>query len=863
MSPAKYVGTDADRFRKWGEAMLRQIFRGGRGLRHRLDSSVIGALSVMAASLFATGAIAQTASDNPPAASASDSGSAGKEPARSAPSEPVQSPPGSFGGGEQHVPDARSGGALAPVDIRPAQPQPRATVQSKAIAIPMRKPAIVQHAQPSPAAKSTATAQRARPAPATQSSANSEAIGSGSDQSGNIVGPLGGQYPQPKSLHQVTQSVTVVDRKEIELTAPASTLDILSAVPGVSIARSGGIGGQIYLRGFSSNSMRSPLFIDGDRLHGRNTLQYQYFQPEEIERVEVIRGPASVLYGSDALTGVVNLIMRHPTISFGPATYSGGVTAGYGSAANSTTTYSWAQATGGGFAVMGGYGTRAGSNYDTPLGSAINSDYKTEGGNLNVAWAPAIGQRVEFTLRDYKESDGRAGGVGGAPGYPYLNVRQSPNDLRMGRLAYTGDFTGIAVKHVEASFYANYFDTHVLTVNTSTPGKVVNSDNHVMGPLVIGGKALTTFGWDGMFFGDLKSTFGMDGWNEARPGSTSTTTTETLTATGQLKSVVTTPLAQVVPDSGQSNIGVFMLHEWTPVAPFTLSAGGRYDWFNTWTLLSPLASPALLPAYQKASNVDVTAPTGSIGGVYRITPLVDLIGDVATSFRQPTNMELFNSTATTIPNPNLQPETGLTYEGGFRFHLNQATVKVTTFDSLYHNLILAVPIKYNGSSAYTQNQNVGDAEIQGIEIEERWQLTPAFNIFGNATMLRGTNTTTDMPLAYISPFHGRSGVQYAPPGAGYSFMTFVDWASAKTRIDPTQEYPTAAYAVWNMFATFELGTVISPALGDTRVTLGLENILNALYVDAATFANPAYPRSMYNPLVNPGRNFTAKLTHTF
>ena len=65
-----------------------------------------------------------------------------------------------------------------------------------------------------------------------------------------------------------------MDRKEIELTDPTSTLDILAGVPGVSIARSGGIGGQIYLRGFSSNNMRSPLYIDGDRLHGRNTLQY-------------------------------------------------------------------------------------------------------------------------------------------------------------------------------------------------------------------------------------------------------------------------------------------------------------------------------------------------------------------------------------------------------------------------------------------------------------------------------------------------------------------------------------------------------------------------------------------------------------
>ena len=93
----------------------------------------------------------------------------------------------------------------------------------------------------------------------------------------------------------------------------------------MSIARSGGIGGQIYLRGFSSNNMRSPLYIDGDRLHGRNTLQYQYFAPEEIERVEVIRGPASVLYGSDALTGLVNMIMRHPQIEMtGPVRPTGG-----------------------------------------------------------------------------------------------------------------------------------------------------------------------------------------------------------------------------------------------------------------------------------------------------------------------------------------------------------------------------------------------------------------------------------------------------------------------------------------------------------------------------------------------------------
>ena len=115
-----------------------------------------------------------------------------------------------------------------------------------------------------------------------------------------IIGPLGPAPAEAKSLKQITQTISVVDRQQIELTNPTGLLEILAQAPGVAIARAGGIGGQIYLRGFSSNTMRSPLYVDGDRLHGRNTLQLNYFAPEEIEQVEVIRGPASVLYGSDA-----------------------------------------------------------------------------------------------------------------------------------------------------------------------------------------------------------------------------------------------------------------------------------------------------------------------------------------------------------------------------------------------------------------------------------------------------------------------------------------------------------------------------------------------------------------------------------
>lgn len=95
--------------------------------------------------------------------------------------------------------------------------------------------------------------------------------------------PRGGQLPQVESLkQQVTQSATVIERAQIEQTSPTGLLDILATVPGISIARAGGIGGQIYLRGFSSNNFRSPLYVDGDRFRGRNTLQLIISRPAKL-----------------------------------------------------------------------------------------------------------------------------------------------------------------------------------------------------------------------------------------------------------------------------------------------------------------------------------------------------------------------------------------------------------------------------------------------------------------------------------------------------------------------------------------------------------------------------------------------------
>ena len=86
--------------------------------------------------------------------------------------------------------------------------------------------------------------------------------------------------------------------------------------------------------------------------------------------------------------------------------------------------------------------------------------------------------------------------------------------------------------------------------------------------------------------------------------------------------------------------------------------------------------------------------------------------------------------------------------------------------------------------------------------------------------------------------------------------------AAKSRIDAAQEFQTAGYAVPKIYGTLQLGK-IAPQLGDTKLIVGVENIFNTAYVDASTFVNVAYPQSLTNPLLEVGRNFTAKLQHTF
>ncbi|MEL7781601.1 TonB-dependent receptor [Citromicrobium bathyomarinum] len=124
-----------------------------------------------------------------------------------------------------------------------------------------------------------------------------------------------------RAISQVGESVTVVEEKEIVNRQPSDVLDVLRTVPGVTFNRNGGIGTNagVSIRGAESD--QTVVLIDGVKLNDPASPGGGFnFGPlllGNIARVEVVRGSQSVLYGSQAIGGVVNLITREPTEELG------------------------------------------------------------------------------------------------------------------------------------------------------------------------------------------------------------------------------------------------------------------------------------------------------------------------------------------------------------------------------------------------------------------------------------------------------------------------------------------------------------------------------------------------------------------
>ncbi len=146
---------------------------------------------------------------------------------------------------------------------------------------------------------------------------------------------------------KVGTSVTVVSRDEIEARHATSMIELLRSLPGLAAVQNGGPGraASAFLRG--ANSSHTLVLVDGTRVNSLTSGAYDFADlvPEQVERIEIVRGPQSSLYGSEAIGGVINVVTRRGRAG-APATLS--VEAGpyashrlQGSAAGANDAFDW------------------------------------------------------------------------------------------------------------------------------------------------------------------------------------------------------------------------------------------------------------------------------------------------------------------------------------------------------------------------------------------------------------------------------------------------------------------------------------------------------------------------------------------
>ena len=117
------------------------------------------------------------------------------------------------------------------------------------------------------------------------------------------------------TLKNLPVNISLIPRREILENQPASATEILMYIPGIAIQNDGGITSTPIIRGLSRE--RAPILIDGNSFVGGRIRSYALIDHWQIERVEVIKGPASAFWGSDAVSGLVNVITRKAENGYG------------------------------------------------------------------------------------------------------------------------------------------------------------------------------------------------------------------------------------------------------------------------------------------------------------------------------------------------------------------------------------------------------------------------------------------------------------------------------------------------------------------------------------------------------------------
>jgi hemoglobin/transferrin/lactoferrin receptor protein len=592
-----------------------------------------------------------------------------------------------------------------------------------------------------------------------------------------------------KPLSQAPATVSVISADEMEDGLVKDIKDLVRDEPGVAVrtaparftaagastGRDGNAG--FNIRGLEGN--RVLIVVDGVRVPdgfafgAQSTGRGDYVDLDILKSVEIVRGPASALYGADGLAGSVSFITKDPSDILKPGqNIAGRARASYASADESWSESLVLAGRSDRWEAMLAYTRRDGEGQKTAgTNDSANTDRTTANPEDNqsnavlgkLIYSPNDHNRFRLTV-DHLDRDVDWTVLSAIAKPPLASTSviglTAFDRMKRDRVSLDHRFDGGQglIEAAQTTLYWQRSKTRQFSAedrNTAADRtRDATFDNRVFGAGV-----------------ELHSRFETGAFkHEVVWGGDASITRQQGTRDGTVPPSGETFPGKAFPTTDFTLGGLYVQDEIT-AGPVTIYPAVRFDYYK----LDPKADPLFTTATSGQSDTHLSP---KIGVVWDATELVTLFANVAAGFKAPSPSQVNTGFANlvsnykSISNPDLKPETSRTLEAGFRLHRGGWRVAVTGFTGEYDDFIEQVQVSGNftaANPAVYQYVNLSGVKISGAEAKGSFDLGAGFTAKAAVSYARGASRTNGVntPLASIDPVKITGGVNYRAPSGKF------------------------------------------------------------------------------------------------
>ena len=572
-----------------------------------------------------------------------------------------------------------------------------------------------------------------------------------------------------QSLRDAPASISIITADDIQRKGAGDLLEALRGTPGISMMGHSTGGRKTFsIRG--ADSKHTLVLVDGQRITstddyvGHSDYQYNWVPMEQIERIEVIRGPMSALYGSEALGGVVNIITKKAGKGLsGAVSVRGEVTPDAdGNSYQNSVRLSGKLNEFFDFSLVAEQARHSGEpTHENPAVSASESRYRRSG-SLRLGFTPVQGQRLQLDVtRTLEERERNVARANSAYLDTYSLVREHKS------LLWEGDW-----ERVRADMSYSVSDIEITnrrslsSLSTSLPqylrNKVWNGNTYFS----LGQRHAITLGaeYRDEYLRHPDLTHGSD---------------------------------------DVSHRSAYLQDEILLSDDLTLTLGGRYDHHGAF---GNRFSPRAYAVWQATDNLTIK---GGYGTAFRAPTLKQSSGD-------------YISTETPIMfygNKDIRPETSRSYELGLSWQDHRSDYSVTLFESNVKDLISTESIPGRDPETNKLRRkyiNVSRARLRGVELSTNQELAGGFSLYAAANLLQSRNRITGDHLTLRPAYTTTLGARWT----GNKLDAGVDWLyTGDQYMEEGNKDRVAGYSVVNFNLRYALQNNVT-------VRAGIENIGN-------------------------------------